>query len=142
MSRRQTLTVDGYYKNLKKIADFVTAAARQAGMDEDEVYAVQMAVDEACTNIIEHAYGGEGRGKIRLTCQPLPNGLQVTIHDQGRPFDPAKVPVLNPNSPAETRSPGGMGLFFIYRLMDRVEFQPSSAGENRLVLVKQRKTQP
>ena len=49
------------YDSLKSIGELSTQAAKEAGFDDNAVYEVQLAVDEAATNIIEHAYGGEGR---------------------------------------------------------------------------------
>lgn len=138
MKAKSELTVTGYLKNLARVADFVTQAARQAGLDERAIYAVQMAVDEACTNIIQHGYGEEGRGQIRLICEAQNEGLQVIIYDQGRSFDPDQVPKLDTEAPLETRGVGGMGLFFVYTLMDRVEFNFGTPAGNQLILFKRR----
>lgn len=138
MSSTHKLTVTGYFSNLAQIADFVTQAATQAGLDDKACYAVQMAVDEACTNIIEHAYGGEGEGKIQLNCQVQAEGLQVTIFDQGTPFDPEQIPELDTNAPIAERRRRGMGLFFIYKLMDRVEYKSNTPKGNQLILFKHR----
>jgi serine/threonine-protein kinase RsbW len=134
------LTVSGHFKNLAPIGDFISQAAVQAGLDERASYAAQMAVDEACANIIEHAYGGEGQGLIRLVCCPRSDGLEVTIYDQGQPFDPTRLPTLNTQSPLEQRQTGGMGVFFIHKLMDRVEFKFGTSQGNQLILFKRKTT--
>jgi serine/threonine-protein kinase RsbW len=138
MSSTQKLTVTGDFSNLVQIADFVSQAATQAGLDDRACYAVQTAVDEACTNIIEHAYGGEGKGKIQLSCQIQAEGLLVTIFDQGIPFDPEQVPELDTKAPLAERSRRGMGLFFIHKLMDRVEYKFNTSKGNQLILFKRR----
>lgn len=138
MVSKNQITVSGHFKNLAKIGDFIEQAARQAGLDDQAVYAIQMAVDEACSNIIEHGYGGEGRGSIRLTCQIQKDGLQVMIRDQARPFDPSQVPRLDTGAPLSKRQPRGMGLFFIRRLVDTVEFKFDPPHGNRLTLFKRR----
>ncbi len=140
MPSKNELTVAGYFENLAKISDFVEQAALQAGLDERGVYAIQMAVDEACTNIIEHAYSGEGKGQIRLTCAVQKDGLQVEIYDQGAAFDPDEIPELNTEAPVEQRQPGGMGLFFIRKLVDRAEFKFGARQGNQLTLFKRRET--
>ena len=132
------LTVSGHFENLAKIGDFIGQAAVQAGLGERATYAIQLAVDEACTNIIEHAYGGEGRGQIQLTCRPLEEGLQVIIYDQGTPFDPAQVPELDTQAPLSERSSRGMGLFLIRKLADRLEFKFGTPKGNQLILFKRR----
>jgi anti-sigma regulatory factor (Ser/Thr protein kinase) len=138
MPSKNKLTVAGYYENLAKIGDFIEQAAKRARLDDRGVYAIHMAVDEACTNIIEHAYGGEGKGEIRLTCDIQKDGVQVVICDQGAPFDPAQVPEFNPQTPLDERKLGGMGLFFIYSLVDRVEFKFNTPQGNQLILFKRR----
>lgn len=138
MVSKNQITVSGHFKNLAKIADFIEQAARQAGLDDQAAYAVQMAVDEACSNIIEHGYGGEGRGSIRLACQIQKDGLQIRIHDQARPFDPSQVPPLDTDAPLSERKPRGMGLFFIRQLVDQVEFEFDPPHGNRLTLFKRR----
>lgn len=132
------LIVSALFANLAKISDFVSEAAIQAGLAEQAVYAVQMAVDEACTNIIEHAYGGENKGDIRLVCHLRTEGLQVTIYDQGLPFDPTQCPVLDTQAALSARESGGMGVFFISKLMDEVQFTFNTPAGNRLTLFKRR----
>lgn len=137
-SKSNQLLVAGEFKNLAHISSFVGQAAVQAGFDNRAIYAVKMAVDEACTNVIEHAYGGEGRGQIRLTCEIQKEGLLVIIYDQGKPFDPTQVPELDIRAPLEERQLGGMGMFFIRNLMDRVEYKFGTPQGNQLILFKRR----
>ena len=63
-----TAKFSGRFESLADIRKFVFQAASNAGFDEKEIYAVELAVDEACSNIIEHAYEGEGKGDIICTC--------------------------------------------------------------------------
>ena len=93
------------------------------GFDERSVYALQMAVDEACSNIIRHAYGGEGRGNISLQVEQTTSGVKITIEDNGTPFNPDIVPKPDIEAPLEARGEGGLGLFLIRQLMDEVSFE-------------------
>lgn len=138
MTGPQTLTISGDFENLAQIGDFVTQAAAGAGLDDKAVYAVQMAVDEACTNIIEHAYGGEGNGAIQIMCAAQPDGLQITLIDQGRPFAPDQVAAFDPAAPLSERKRRGMGMFFIYKLVDAVDYQFDTPQGNQLTLFKSR----
>lgn len=137
--QKSLLTVEGAYKNLARIGDFVERFAVSAGFDERSVHALQMAVDEACSNIIEHAYGGEGKGDIYLEFQQVETGIKVTIRDRGEPFNPDIVPTPNIEAPLEERGEGGLGLFLIRQLMDEVRFEFGGDGSERintLILVK------
>lgn len=139
-SLTQTKTFPGKFDSLIEISEFVTQAAGDVGLSEESVYAVEMAVDEACTNIIEHAYGGEGRGDIECTCQINGNKLTVTLQDCGRPFDPSSVPEPDVNAPLQDRQEGGLGLYLMHRLMDEVHFEFTPDSGNVLTMVKRKET--
>jgi len=97
-------------------------------------------VDEACTNIIEHAYGGEGRGDIEITWRISGDRLTVILHDYGRQFDPTDVPPPDIGASLEDRNARGLGLYFMRRLMDEVEFEFTPGSGNVLTMVKYRGT--
>ncbi len=122
--------------NLEKICDYVTHYANQAGLTEAEVYAVQLAVDEAATNIIEHGYGQECPNRIDVTCEILENGLKVMIYDDAEPFDPASVPDPEINVSLEDIKPRGLGIFFMRKMMDDVKYEASSDHGNTLTMIK------
>ncbi len=128
----------GRLENLEKICEFVTEHARAAGLDECDLYAVQLAVDEAATNIIEHAYGGEDLGEIECTCEILSDGLKVTLRDHGRKFDPNDVPEPVVNANLEELKPRGLGVFFIRKMMDEVQYEFTPNNGNTLTMVKRK----
>lgn len=134
----ESATFPGRFESLAKIGEFVTRAAEAAGFDAHEIYAVQLAVDEACSNIIQHAYGGESRGTIECNCRVVPEALIITLKDHGRSFDPQAVPEPNLEAPLEEREAGNLGLYFIRQLMDEVHFRRTSGSLNTLTMVKRR----
>ncbi len=128
----------GQYASLAGISEFVAKAAQDAGLDSKGVYAVKLAVDEACTNIIEHAYGGEGIGKIECSCIIASDSLTIELRDWGKAFDPKDVPEPNFCVPLEELKIRGAGLFFIHKLMDEVKFRFNEKKGNLLILVKKK----
>lgn len=130
-----TLLVPGRFDRLEAITGFVARAARLAGLDESAVYHCELAADEACTNIIMHAYGGEDLGDIRLTCKSEPGALTVILEDHGRPFDPRTIMAPDLSGPLEELAEGGLGVHLMRQLMDEVLFEPGE-DRNRLTLVK------
>jgi len=129
-------TFPGNYKSLEAISEFIIDQAVQARFSPGEVYAIQTAVDEACANIIDHAYGGENIGKIEIRVSEIQNGLRIVLQDKGEPFDPSEVPDPDITSPLEIRKERGLGVFFMRQLMDKVIFKFSQTEGNILTLVK------
>jgi len=122
--------------NLATIAEFVSEQARLAGLDEDQVFEVQMAVDEACTNSMEHAYNGQGDGELRVCCYVESDDFVVRVTDYGRAFDPSVVAAPNLSLPLEEREIGGLGLFLMGKLMDRVEYRANGKEGNQTLMRK------
>lgn len=123
-------------KNLEEICDFVTHCANESGLSETEVYAVQLAVDEATTNIIEHGYGHECPSRIDITCEPIKNGLKIVIYDDAEPFDPTVVPDPEINVSLDDIKPRGLGIFFMRKMMDEVNYETSPDKGNTLTMIK------
>ena len=107
-------------------------------MDENATYAVQLAVDEACSNIIEHAYEGEGKGDIECTCNILEDGLEVVLKDKGKAFVPENVQEIEVGVPLEELGSRGAGIFLINKLMDEVHFEFSKQEGTTLKLKKKK----
>lgn len=137
MPKQWELTVDGRLENLATIADFVIKAAQAAGLNEKATFEVQMAVDEACTNVIQHSYREEAKGEIALRCEPTDCDFLVTIRDHGRPFNPDALPQPNLTSSLAKRQEGMLGLYVMRQLMDEVRFRFDAEG-NELTIVKRR----
>src|SRR5512137_2231809 len=126
------------FDSLESIGELTAKAAKEAGFDDNAIYEVQLAVDEAATNIIEHAYGGEGRGDILISYEVAPETLIFKLHDHGKPFDPKLVKNPKLHLKLEEVSPRGLGIYWMRRLMDEVRFEFSSDGGNTLTMTKNR----
>ena len=133
----RSLSVPGRFDRLQQVGHLVAEAAQAAGFDEADVNRCQLAVDEACTNIIEHGYEGEDRGKIEIACEAQTGELTITIRDQAKRFDPQAAPSPKLGVNIENLGVGGLGLHFMRQVMDRVEFSYENGG-NKLILVKRK----
>lgn len=133
---KKTRSFRANYKNLAIIGQFIIDQASLAGFSSSDVYAIQTAVDEACSNIIDHAYGGENIGDIQITVQEYNNKLKIILIDQGDPFEPDDIPEPDITSPLEIRKERGLGVYFMRKLMDKVLFEFSQSKGNILTLVK------
>ncbi len=130
------LNIKSDVANLGPVADFIVKAAQEAGLDDRETYNVQMAVDEAVTNIIQHAYNGNHEGRIDICCERRGMEFIVEIRDFGKPFDPSRVRTPRVHGPLSRRTIGGLGVFFMKKLMDQVEFTSDAVHGNRVRMVK------
>lgn len=121
---------------LDEIRDFVAETARQANFSDKEIYSIQLAADEACSNVIEHAYAGVDNGQIDLACFVIDRGVKIIIRDQGKSFNPSSVPEPNLGADLTERQIGGLGMYLMRKLMDEVTYEASTQAGNILTMVK------
>lgn len=133
MKDRFELKIEGKLENLAIIGDFITNAMSEFGLDGQKIFGVQLAVDEACTNIIEYGYANEV-GMIDIACQRRGEEIVVVIKDEGKPFDPTSVQPPDLNASLEERKTGGLGIYFMKTLMDEVRYE-FKEGKNVLTMV-------
>jgi anti-sigma regulatory factor (Ser/Thr protein kinase) len=128
------LRLKAILENIPRAIDCVAKSARAAGFDEQAQHQIQLAVDEACANVVLHAYKGMEPGDMEISCHLDGQGLVIEVRDWGRSFDPAAVPEPDVSAPLEERTLGGLGLFLIKRSMDNVQFtfDPEHGNELRM----------
>lgn len=132
-----TLSLHADLTDMATVREFVAACGRELGLSQEMIEAFQLAVDEACTNAVEHGYEGRG-GEIEVTMEAEADHVCATVRNWGIPFDPAAVPIPDVNAPLEKRSLGGLGVFLIRQLMDHVEFGFDPVKGNTLTMIKHR----
>ncbi len=99
------------------------------------MYDLQLAVDEACTNIITHGYAGMNPGSVILALELFSDQVVVTLTDFGHPFEPSEPPPPDPEARLEDFPTEGLGLFFIYQTMDEIFYESTEDG-NCLTFIK------
>ena len=133
------VVVPGDPRSLALVRSFVGHLALTAGFDDVEASKIEVAVDEACANIIEHAYS-EMERKPPVTVQVLlsDDSFVVQIFDEGKSFDKANY--RPPTFPAhwDEGNTRGVGVYLIYQCMDAVDFGKTSEERNQLRMVKKR----
>lgn len=137
MASRRQLVVPAQHDQLARLATFVAEAAAEVGFSEAQVNRVELAVDEACSNIIDHAYKGTA-GVIDLAVIMVPKQqLTIVLIDQGEPFDPDHIRAYAPCTSLDEVKIGGLGIHLMRQAMDDVfyEFNIPDIG-NRLTMVK------
>jgi serine/threonine-protein kinase RsbW len=138
MTTTRQLIVPAQHDQLARLATFVAVAAAEVGFDDTQVNRIELAVDEACSNIIDHAYMGEP-GDIQLIVSVEPQHLlTIVLIDQGQSFNPDHVPAYAPCTSLDEARIGGLGIHLMRQAMDDVcyEFGVPGIG-NRLTMKKQ-----
>ena len=133
-SKHFELKIDAKLENLSVVADFIASTMRKLGIPES-VYGVQTAVDEACTNIMKHAYA-DAEGIITISCELEGADFVITIRDKGRPFDPSSVPPPDLEAGWDERPLGGLGMYLMRKLIDEVGYNFDAEKGNTLILRK------
>jgi serine/threonine-protein kinase RsbW len=123
------------FEYLDEIRDYVGQKARAARFTDKDVYSIQLATDEAASNIIEHAYAGFSDASLELTCVFEKNKLIITLLDHGKSFDISKVDKPDLKADLSKRKIGGLGIYLMRKLMDEVRYEVTKSG-NLLTLVK------
>ena len=134
-SNRFELEIESKLGNLSTINDFVTEAMKQLAADSATISKVQLAVDEACTNVIKHAYSGR-KGTITVILELVGDDLVITIRDYGKPFDPSFVSRPDLEADWDKREVGGLGMYFMRKLMDDVTYTFDAKEGNELTMRK------
>lgn len=131
------LSVNSSTDNLEVIRNFVTKIANRAKLPTDDIHNIEMAVDEACSNVIEHAYGYNGKKTLTVAINIKEKQFIVDIIDRGmKGFDPNSVKKVNLKEFIERRKRGGLGIHLMRNLMDDVLYFTGANNYNRVRLIK------
>jgi len=122
--------------NLELIRNFVAGVARKVGFKEDDVSKIELAVDEACTNVIEHAYKNEKDKDIDLAVKIDFNKLTIVITDRGKSFDMKDIKMPEMEKYLAELRVGGLGIYLMKTLMDEVDYVVRPDGKNEVRMVK------
>jgi serine/threonine-protein kinase RsbW len=122
--------------SLGTLLAFLEQACKEAALDDDAAFAVRLAAEEACANVINHAYRGIEPGPISLEVRCDEAQVVLRIEDRAPLFSPEDAPPPDLTSDAEHRRMGGLGWHLIRQMMDEVRHEPVAGGGNRLEMVK------
>jgi serine/threonine-protein kinase RsbW len=138
MERTFQLHVPSSTENLSMIRDFVGSIGERAGFSKGELVKLELAVDEACANVIEHAYGSDTTREVTVKATIDPDAVQIRIIDTGRGFDPTTVADADLDSLIRQKKSGGLGMRLIRSIMDEVHYEIGPGQKNELAMTKLR----
>jgi serine/threonine-protein kinase RsbW len=127
------------FEYLDEIREFVGEIARTGGFSDKDVYNIQLATDEAASNIIEHAYENQPDGILDLSCGIQSDVITIVLIDHGESFDPSDVPPPDLKADLSDRKIGGLGLFLMRKLMDEVHYESRPDKSNILTMTKRKR---
>ena len=122
--------------NLLVIREFVSEEARAFGFSDEDAANIILAVDEACTNIIKHAYQYATDKEIEVTVLRKNRSFEIRIFDTGRSFDPTTIRQPDLKEHIGHRKRGGLGVYLMKKLMDKVEYDFHKGKRNEVRLIK------
>ena len=132
-----TIAIPSALPHLKEVRHFVVQHAAAANWPKESVEAFKLAADEACTNVIKHAYSGKPGNTVEITVEVAPDRFKIRICDTGKSFDRSTYTVPNLKRFTKLRKRGGLGVHIIHQLMDQVIYSRKK-GVNEILLVKRR----
>jgi anti-sigma regulatory factor (Ser/Thr protein kinase) len=131
----QILTIkNAVLDDIPCVIEFVVSWLEGQGLGK-YAFPVETAVDEASTNVIKHAYGGNG-GFFEISCDVQGNDIVISIRDRGTPFDPGSVPQPDVDADLENRKIGGLGIYIMKKMMDEVKYSFDVEQGNKLEMRK------
>ncbi|MFP4324238.1 MAG: ATP-binding protein [Anaerolineales bacterium] len=133
----QRLRIMAALDDVRRATTFVAQAAADAGLSDKDVYHCEVAVEEACTNIVQHGVTASPSDEHHIILSASANGtaFQIIIQDDTPPFNPLTYEVSNLGDELAKRQPGGLGIHFFKNLMDDVSYE-YQAPYNQLTLRK------
>lgn len=132
---RAELEIGSDLRELRRAREFVRDFCREVSegrLDEDDVSELELAVNEAASNIMKHAYRGRGDQRIQLDAHAVPGRVSIRLHHLGDSFDPAAVPPPALDGSRES----GFGIYLINKSVDDVRYSRDERGRNCIALVK------
>lgn len=133
-----------YLAPLQRLLDEL---AEKVGFDGKARGEMQVAFEEAFTNVVKHAFDPGERAAFEVRFRAVPLGMEITVHDEGLPFDPDLVPEYDPSSLVggpvpEELGGSGLGIFLMRHIMDEVSFinLGRNGKETRLIKYLSRKS--
>ena len=118
---RLSLPPDLSYLHLAQMV--IRETAKEIGFTGDDLYQIDLASEEAISNVMVHAFADQERENIELICERAPLGMKITIKEKGLPFDPGQIPDYCPSEDIDKMSASGMGVFLMKKFMNEVYFR-------------------
>jgi anti-sigma regulatory factor (Ser/Thr protein kinase) len=122
MGHELRLSIASELAELARVNERVTELLAHHGVDESVVYAAQLALEEALSNVIRHGYDDRGPHEITVVVRALP-GVEIQVIDDGREFDPIAAPEPDLDQSLAERRPGGLGIHLLRSFVSEMRYE-------------------
>lgn len=120
---------------IEQIMETVMAAPELVSLPDEVTFSLRLAIEELAVNVCNYAYPEGEDGDLCVEVEQSENVLTIKLADHGKPFDPLALEDPDVTLDAEEREIGGLGVFLVKQLMDRVEYQHVD-GQNVMIISK------
>ena len=135
-TKSYSLKIPGQKDNLEIIRNFVSAIARKVGFKDKDVNKIELALDEACTNVIRHAYEDDESQDIDIAIKIDYQKLSIVVTDRGKSFDVDEIELPDMDTYLAELRVGGLGIYLMRTLMDEVDYHSEPGVKNEVRMVK------
>jgi serine/threonine-protein kinase RsbW len=127
---------------LHMVRELARRLAESTGFETGEAEKIAMAVEEACTNVVEHAYHGEEGREIEMHFDPEGESLDIQILHDGDALEQVPMPEFDLEKLVAEHRTGGLGLYIMRQMVDDLRFGKAGSGKNMCVLVRYKQRKP
>ena len=135
LSKVHNLVIRNKVEELSRLEEFMDSVAEGCNMDPATATNINLALEEAVTNVVMYAYPEGTEGEVDIEATVVEGSVKFVISDDGIPFDPTAAPEADITLGVEERPIGGLGIFLVRKIMDSVEYRREN-GRNRLIMIK------
>lgn len=135
-NRARSLVLKNKLAELERLARATEQFGAEHHLSPQVVYQINLVLDELVTNVISYGYADADEHDIRIRLTAEPGRLRLVFEDDGRPFNPLEQAPPQLTGAVEDREEGGLGIFLVRKMMDRVEYRREG---NRNILVMEKR---
>ncbi len=122
-------------RQISRLAPFMETIARELKLESSLEVSLNLALEEAVTNVVMYAYPEGTDGLVDIEARPRDGAVDFIIRDDGKPFDPTEAPEADVSLGVNDRPIGGLGIYLVRHIMDSVRYERIS-GKNILTMTK------
>ncbi len=135
MSAKSAIQVRNDFEELERLSEFLSSFWQTNQLQQDELLDLNLALEEAFANVVMHGFEDKGEHQIDIEISIDHNTVRLTVEDEGIPFNPLDAADVDVTTPLESRSIGGLGIFMVRKLTDKLEYT-REGNRNRLIMEK------